>query len=62
MAQTFGEYNFNATDVIGSLSPVIFDIWSYELCLLMGVGASIVVIPDTYSAFPIKDIATNATE
>ena len=54
MAQTFGEYNFNATDVIGSLSPVIFDIWSYELCLLMGVGASIVVIPDTYSAFPIK--------
>ena len=54
MAQTFGEYNFNATDVIGSLSPVIYDIWSYELCLLMGVGASIVVIPDTYSAFPIK--------
>ena len=29
-------------------------LWSYELCLLMGVGASIVVIPDTYSAFPIK--------
>lgn len=54
MAQTFGEYNFNSCDVIGSLSPVIFDIWSYELCMLMGVGASIVVIPDTYSAFPVK--------
>lgn len=54
MAQTFGEYKFNSNDVIGSLSPVIFDIWSYELCMLMGVGATIVVIPDTYSAFPIK--------
>lgn len=54
MAQTFGEYNFNSNDVIGSLSPVVFDIWSYEICLLMGVGAAIKVIPDTYSAFPAK--------
>lgn len=54
MAQTFDEYNFNENDVIGSLSPVIFDIWSYELCMLQGRGASIVVIPETYSAFPVK--------
>lgn len=54
MAQTFSEYNFSTEDTIGSLSPLIFDIWSYELCMLMGVGASIIVIPDTYSAFPVK--------
>lgn len=54
MAQTFDEYQFTEFDVIGSLSPIVFDIWSYELCLLMGKGASIVVIPDTYAAFPIK--------
>lgn len=54
MAQTFDEYKFSENDVIGSLSPVVFDIWSYELCLLQGKGASIVVIPDTYSAFPVK--------
>lgn len=54
MAQTFDEYQFSEGDVIGSLSPVVFDIWSYELCLLMGKGATIVVIPDTYSAFPVK--------
>ena len=54
MAQTFGEYGFSESDVIGSLSPVVFDIWSYELCLLMGKGATIVVIPDSYSAFPAK--------
>ena len=54
MAQTFDEYRFTENDVIGSLSPVVFDIWSYELCLLQGKGACIVVIPDTYSAFPVK--------
>ena len=54
MAQTFDEYGFTENDVIGSLSPVVFDIWSYEMCLLMGKGVSIVVIPDTYSAFPVK--------
>ena len=54
MAQTFDEYGFSENDVIGSLSPVVFDIWSYELCLLQGKGASIVVIPDTWSAFPVK--------
>ena len=54
MAQTFDEYGFTEQDVIGSLSPVVFDIWSYEMCLLMGKGACLVVIPDTYSAFPVK--------
>lgn len=54
MAQTFDEYQFCEADVIGSLSPVVFDIWSYEMCLLMGKGACIIVIPDTYSAFPVK--------
>ena len=54
MFQTFEEYKFTENDVIGSLSPVVFDIWSYEMCLLMGKGACIVVIPDTYSAFPVK--------
>ena len=54
MDQTFDEYCFTENDIIGSLSPVVFDIWSYELCLLQGKGASIVVIPDTWSAFPVK--------
>jgi amino acid adenylation domain-containing protein len=54
MAQTFDEYGFTEKDVIGSLSPVVFDIWSYELCLLQGKGATILLIPDTFSAFPVK--------
>jgi len=54
MSQTFDEYGFSENDVIGSLSPVVFDIWSFEMCLMMGKGSCIVVIPDTYSAFPVK--------
>lgn len=54
MDQTFEEFKFDENDVVGSLSPVIFDIWSYELCLLMGVGVTIVIIPESYSAFPVK--------
>lgn len=54
MAQTFDEFKFSEIDVIGSLSPVVFDIWSFEICLLMGKGARIVTIPEMYSAFPAK--------
>lgn len=54
MAQTFDEYSFSENDTLASLSPIVFDIWSYEICLLVGVGATIVIVPDTYSAFPIK--------
>lgn len=54
MSQTINEYKFAGTDVIGSLSPLVFDIYSYELCLLMARGATMVLIPDSYSAFPVK--------
>lgn len=40
--------------VVGSLSPVIFDIYSFELCLLVARGATMVLIPDEWAMFPIK--------
>ena len=48
--------NFDITknEVIGSLSPLVFDIYSIELCLLMAKSATMVLIPDTLSAFPIE--------
>jgi amino acid adenylation domain-containing protein len=39
-------------EVIGSLSPLVFDIYSFELCMLMSKGSTIVLIQDTLSAFP----------
>tara|TARA_R110002073_G_scaffold322276_2_gene498825 strand:+ start:7725 stop:9242 length:1518 start_codon:yes stop_codon:yes gene_type:complete len=47
-------FDFNENEVIGSLSPLVFDIYSFELCLLMSNGSTIVLIPDTFAAFPIK--------
>lgn len=47
-------FNFSEQEVIGSLSPVIFDIFSYELCMLISKGSCIVVLPENMAAFPIK--------
>lgn len=40
--------------VVGSLSPVIFDIYSFELCLMIAKRATIVLIPDGWAMFPVK--------
>ena len=45
-------FNFLENEIIGSLSPLVFDIYSFELCLLMAKGNTIVVIPEQLSAFP----------
>ena len=41
-------------EIIGSLSPLVFDIYSFELCMLMVKGSTIVLIPETQSAFPVN--------
>lgn len=44
----------NDFEIIGSLSPLVFDIYSFELCMLMAKGCTIVILPDTLAAFPAK--------
>ena len=41
-------------EIIGSLSPSVFDIYSHELCMMMSRGSTIVLLPENLSAFPIK--------
>lgn len=41
-------------EVIGSLSPIVFDIHIFELCIMMARGSAVAVIPDTFAAFPVK--------
>lgn len=41
-------------ETIGSLSPTIFDIFSFELCMLMARAATLVVLPETLAAFPAR--------
>ena len=42
------------SEVIGSLSPSVFDIYSFELCMLMALGSTILILPDGLSAFPAR--------
>ena len=49
-------FKFSNDEIIGSLSPVVFDIWSFELCMLMANSSTIVLLPAELAAFPIKII------
>jgi len=42
------------TEIIGSLSPLVFDIYSFELCMLMAKGSTIIILPDSLAPFPAK--------
>ncbi len=55
----FTEWAIGATgigedEVIGSLSPIVFDIYSFEICMLMAKSSTLVVIPDSLAAFPAR--------
>lgn len=51
---TVSEFDLDNFERVGSLSPAIFDIYSFELTLLCAVGSTLVIIPDSLAAFPIK--------
>lgn len=50
------KFEFDTDTIIGSLSPSFFDIYSFELCLMILKGSTIQIIPDQYSPFPAKII------
>lgn len=41
-------------EVIASLSPAVFDIFSFELCLLMARGATLAIMAESSAAFPAR--------
>ena len=47
-------FKFSDNEIIGSLSPVVFDIYSFELCMLMVNSATLVLLQENLAAFPIK--------
>ena len=44
----------DGSEVVGSLSPVIFDIFSYELCMLAFKGSTLCLIDERLSPYPVK--------
>lgn len=41
-------------ETVASLAPIIFDHFSFELCLLALKGCTLLLIPDHFAAFPLR--------
>lgn len=54
MDWVFQRLGLNGSEVIGSLSPFYFDIYTLELYLCLAKGATLVIIPEPRAAFPAK--------
>lgn len=51
---------FDGSEIIGSLSPVVFDIYDFELCMLMINGSQLVLLDAMLGAFPARLLETLA--
>ena len=51
---TLEEFPFDANDVIGSLSPFYFDIYTLELFVSLATGALLAIVPDNHAAYPAR--------
>jgi len=47
-------FNFNGNEIMGSLSPVVFDIFDFELCMMMINSSRIVILDAGLAAFPAR--------
>ena len=47
-------FKFEDDLIMGSLSPIVFDIYSFELCMVMAKASTLVVLPANLAAFPAK--------
>ena len=47
-------FKFDNDERIGCLSPLVFDIYVYELCMLIFHSSTLILIPDGLATFPIR--------
>lgn len=47
-------FGFDGSEILGSLSPVVFDIYDFELCMLMVNGSQLVLLDAMLAAFPAR--------
>jgi amino acid adenylation domain-containing protein len=52
MDWVFARFAFDGSEIIGSLSPFYFDIYTLELYLCLAKGATLVIIPEQSAIFP----------
>lgn len=54
MQWSVDELDVDGSEVVGSLSPIIFDIFSYELCMLAFRGSTLCLIDERLTPYPAK--------
>ncbi len=54
MAVSNERFKFDGSEIMGSLSPIVFDIYDFELCMLMCNGSQIVLLDAMLAAFPAR--------
>jgi non-ribosomal peptide synthetase component F len=52
MDWVFTRFAFDGSEIIGSLSPFYFDIYTLELFLCLAKGATLVIVPEQSAIFP----------
>lgn len=60
MAVSNERFGFDGSEVMGSLSPVVFDIFDFELCMLMVNGSQLVLLDAFLASFPARLLETMA--
>jgi len=58
----FDHLGLDGSEVMGSLAPIVFDAYTLEFCTMLSKGATLVVIPETLAAFPVKLVEFVASE
>lgn len=46
--------NLREDEILGSIAPIVFDHSSYELCLMLMHGCTLLFVPESYTIFPVK--------
>lgn len=54
MAVSNERFGFDGSEIMGSLSPIVFDIYCFELCMLICNGSNIVLLDAMLAAFPAR--------
>ncbi|MFY9143999.1 MAG: amino acid adenylation domain-containing protein [Bacteroidales bacterium] len=49
-----GEFQFTDKEILGVLSPIIFDHYNFEISLMMTKGVTLVLLNNNFAAFPAK--------
>lgn len=50
-------FSLTGNEVLGSLSPIVFDIWDFELCLMIFCGSRMALLDASLAAFPARLLA-----